>query len=169
MKHSPGATPTSVPLSSVLESVDLSLAHLLVVPEPDPAGELVQVWMRCFWTQAVAERVQEGRKVASRGAVAPCAVVSECSECAGFIPTDERFEMHGQSHVRAGARAMLLHEELCGLTLTDESLTDPVTGRPKWVEQLVAELGPGIYLVFPAVDAGGNLVGVNPLRVDETA
>lgn len=167
MKHTPVSESESPARRSpataqLLEEVDLSLAHLVVVSGTAGAG--YEVTLQCFWVDAAVA----GSGSVIRGSVPPCAVVSECRDCTGYLPTTERFEMHGVAHTVSASRAVVLHEDLCGLALVDETTADPETGRPRWVEQLARAQGPGIYLVFPAVDAGGNLVGVDPIRVDDT-
>lgn len=167
MKHTPVSESESPARRSpataqLLEEVDLSLAHLVVVSGTADAG--YEVTLQCFWVDAAVA----GSGSVIRDSVPPCAVVSECRDCTGYVPTTERFEMHGVAHTVSASRAVVLHEDLCGLALVDETTADPETGRPRWVEQLARAQGPGIYLVFPAVDAGGNLVGVDPIRVDDT-
>lgn len=123
--------------------------------------------MRCFWVDSVADRsTSDSSGPPGDRALAPCAVVSDCQQCSGHVPTSPRFHMHGQEHVYRHGRAMLLHEHLCGLQLGGDDPGTMARGRPAWVEQMVASVGPGVYLVFPAVDADGLLVGVDPIEID---
>lgn len=166
----------SAPVGQVLEEVDLSLAHLVVIAEAESASDDpenrdegsepggYQMRLQCFWTEAVARRIAEKGSVGESWPVAPCAVVSECDQCVGYIPTQERFVMHSEQHTSApGPRAVLVHDQMCGLGLAESGQQGAL---PAWLEELARQQGPGVYLVFPAVDAGGNLVGVDPVEVD---
>ena len=145
---------------SIVSGYPMSLAHLL-----DARGDRESWSLQCFCYGQDGEPAAEVL-LADRA----CTLLETCIECTedpDFVgPEGELpfFWRHERQHIishRDGSPCVLVHG---GCTMAVALYSPEHDG---WADELVASVGPGLYLVKAAQGPDGVVYGADPMRVTE--